>query len=263
MTRLLTAAFLVSFLLDGAAERSIGPSPQGSAAPPVPDALALARRTDNALRGRTQHTRASLTVRTPDWQRTLELETWFENPGRTFIRVTAPAKEAGTATLRLGTDMWNYLPQVERVIKVPPSLMLEAWMGSDFSNDDLVKETSLVDDYTHRIEGERVVSGDRCYQLIATPKPGAPVVWGRLVVWVRTSDAVPREEDYYDERGALRKTLAFDDVRDAGDRQYPMRWTMTSVTKPGHESILTLHSVALDRPILDRIFTLQNLKRVY
>jgi len=263
MTRLLTAACLVPLLLDGAAGRSIGPAPQGSAAPSMPDALTLARRTDSALRGRTQHARVSMTVRTPDWQRSLELETWYENPGRTFIRITAPAKEAGTATLRLGTDMWNYLPQVERVIKVPPSLMLEAWMGSDFSNDDLVKETSLVDDYTHRIEGEQVISGDRCYQLIATPKPGAPVVWGRLVVWVRTSDAIPRKEDYYDEHGSLRKTLAFNDIRQTGDRRYPMRWTMTAVTKPGHESSIVFHSVVFDQPILDRTFTQQNLKRVY
>ena len=150
-----------------------------SATSSPPDALTLARRTDQALRGRTQQARLSMTVHTPDWERTLEMETWYENPGRTFIRITGPAKEAGTATLRLGNDMWNYLPQVERVIKVPPSLMLEPWMGSDFSNDDLVKESSLVTDYTHQLGGEQQVSGDDCYKLVATPKPGAPVVWGR------------------------------------------------------------------------------------
>jgi outer membrane lipoprotein-sorting protein len=193
-----------------------------------------------------------MTVRTPDWQRTLDLETWYAAPGRMFIRITAPPKDAGTATLRLSSDMWNYLPQVERVIKVPPSLMLEPWMGSDFSNDDLVKESSLVDDYTHQIEGEQQVGGDSCYQLVATPKPGAPVVWGRLVVWVRTSDALPRREEYYDEHVALRKTLAFDDIRNAGDRSYPMRWTMTSVAKPNHESVLVFHSIVFDRAIPDR-----------
>ncbi len=182
---------------------------------PSPDAFALARRTDEALRGRTQQARLSMTVRTPDWQRTLDLDTWYAAPGRTFIRITAPPKDAGTATLRLSSDMWNYLPQVERVIKVPPSLMLEPWMGSDFSNDDLVKESSLVDDYTHQIEGEQQVGGDSCYQLVATPKPGAPVVWGRLVVWVRTSDALPRREEY------LRRACGA--PQDACVRRHPQR----------------------------------------
>jgi outer membrane lipoprotein-sorting protein len=227
---------------------------------PAADGLALARRTDRALKGRTQHARLAMSVKTPDWQRTLEMESWYVNPGRTFIRVTAPAKEAGTATLRIGNDMWNYLPQVERIIRIPPSLMMQPWMGSDFSNDDLVKESSLVDDYTHVISGERDVSGDRCSQLVATAKPGAPVVWGRLVVWVRTSDALPRRQEYYDEHGSLRKVLAFDDIRDAGGRPYPMRWTMTPVDKPGHESALVFHSVDFDGAIPERIFTQQNLK---
>jgi len=228
-----------------------------------PDALAIAKRSDQALRGRTQHGRVSMTVRTPDWERTLDMETWFENPDRTFIRITGPAKEAGTATLRLGQNMWNYLPQVERVIKIPPSLMLQPWMGSDFSNDDLVKESSLVTDYTHEITGEETFDGDRCYRLVATPKPDAPVVWGRLVLWIRVADDLPRKEEYYGENGDLRKVLNFDDIRRAGDRPYPMRWTMKSLTKPGHETVLAFHSIEFDRPIPARIFTRQNLKRSF
>jgi outer membrane lipoprotein-sorting protein len=255
--RPLTTLLLLAVAVSVAAGRN-SPSSTG----PPPDALALARRTDQALKGRTQHARVALTVRTPEWQRTLEMESWYINPGRTFIRITAPAKEAGTATLRLGNDMWNYLPQVERIIRIPPSLMLQPWMGSDFTNDDLVKESSLVDDYTHRIEGERDVSGDRCYRLVATAKPDAPVVWGRLVVWVRTSDALPRREEYYDEHGALRKVLAFDDVREAGDRPYPMRWTMTPEARPGHESVLVFDAIDFDRALPARVFTQQNLKTV-
>ena len=191
------------------------------------------------------------------------MESWYANPDRTFIRITAPAKEAGTATLRLGQNMWNYLPQVERVIKIPPSLMLQPWMGSDFSNDDLVKESSLVTDYTHEVTGEETVGGDRCYRLVATPTPDAPVVWSRLVLWIRVSDYVPRREEYYGENGDLRKVLSFDEVARAGDRPYPMRWTMTSITKPGHETVLAFHAIEFDRPIPDRIFTQQNLKRTF
>ena len=234
---------------------------RAAAAPP--DALEIARRSDAALKGRTQHARVSMTVRTPDWERTVDMESWYANPDRMFIRITAPAKEAGTATLRLGQNMWNYLPQVERVIKIPPSLMLQPWMGSDFSNDDLVKESSLVTDYTHEVSGEETIDGDRCYRLVATPKPDAPVVWDKLVLWIRVSDYVPRKEEYYGENGDLRKVLAFDDVARAGDRRYPMRWTMRSVAKAGHETVLVFHAIEFDRPIPDRIFTQQNLKRAF
>jgi outer membrane lipoprotein-sorting protein len=233
------------------------------AAPTAADAFQIAQRADQLLRGRTQHARVAMTVRTPDWERTLEMESWAVTPDRTFIRITAPAKEAGTGTLRIGANMWNYLPQVERVIKIPPSLMLQSWMGSDFTNDDFVKESSLVHDYTHAVDGEEVEGGDLCYRLIATPKPDAPVVWGKLVLWIRKTDDVPRKEEYYGESGDLRKVLTFDDVRTAGDRPYPMRWTMRSVTKPGHETVLEFHSIVFDQPIPDRIFTQQNLKQAY
>jgi outer membrane lipoprotein-sorting protein len=228
-----------------------------------PNAHALVQKTDRALRGRTQHCKASMTVQTPDWKRTVEMEYWSINPDKTFILITAPAKEEGTSTLRLGTNMWNYLPQVERIIKIPPSLMLQSWMGSDFTNDDLVKESSLVNDYTHEITGEITVAGDACWRVVSHPKPDAPVVWGKLVVLIRKSDALPRKEEYYDEKGQLQKSLNFSDFQRAGDRDYPMRWQMVSVTKPGHETTLVYHSLVFDRAIPGRVFTQQNMKRQF
>jgi len=228
-----------------------------------PDAHALVERTDRALRGRTQHGKASMTVQTPDWKRTLEMEVWSVNPDKTFVVISAPAKEEGTSTLRLGSNMWNYLPQIERVIKIPPSLMLQAWMGSDFTNDDLVKESSLVSDYTHEIVGETTEDGDACWRVVAHPKPDAAVVWGKLVLLIRKSDALPRKEEYYDEKGRLQKSLTFSDFRRIGDRDYPMRWHMVSVTKPGHETTLLYHSLVFDRTIPGRVFTQQNMKRQF
>jgi hypothetical protein len=228
-----------------------------------PDAHKLIQKTDRALRGKTQRGKASMTVRTPDWTRTLEMEYWSVNPDKTFILITAPAKEEGTSTLRLVTNMWNYLPQVERVIKIPPSLMLQSWMGSDFTNDDLVKESSLVNDYTHEIVGETTEEGDACWRVVAHPKPDAAVVWGKLVLLVRKSDALPRKEEYYDEKGKLQKSLSFGDFRRLSDRIYPMRWSMVSVTKPGHETTLVYHSLEFDRSIPSRVFTQQNMKRQF
>ena len=157
--------------------------------------------------------------------------------------------------------MWIYLPSVERVIKIPPSLMLQSWMGSDFTNDDLVKESSLPTDYTHRIEAETTEDGDPCYRLVATPKPNAPVVWGKLVLLVRKADFLPRREEFYDEQGTLQKTLYFDDIRGTGPRNYPMRWRMVSHDKPGHETTLTFSSLEFDKPISANTFTQQNLER--
>ena len=226
-----------------------------------PDAATIAKKCDAALKGKTQHGNASMTVRTPEWQRTLEMTFWYDYPQKTFIRITGPAKDAGTGTLRLGSNMWTWLPSVERVIKIPPSLMLQAWMGSDFTNDDLVKESSLPSDYTHRIDGETTEDGDACYRLIAIPRPDATVVWGKLVLLIRKADFLPRREEFYDERGTLQKTLYFDQIRKAGSRNYPMRWRMVSQTKTGHETTLTFASLEFDKPVAADIFTRQNLER--
>ena len=229
----------------------------------APDAHELVKRTDMALRGKTQQGKASMTVRTPDWERTLDMDYWAVNPDKSFILITGPAKEQGTSTVRIGSNMWNYLPNVERVIKIPPSLMLQPWMGSDFTNDDLVKESSLVNDYTHKIVGEVTEGGDACYQVLATPKPDAPVVWGKLILAIRKSDSLPRKEEFYDEKGELRKVLTYEDIREAGGRDFPMRWKMVSVTKPGHETVLVYSDVKFDLTIPDRIFTQRNMKRPF
>ena len=126
-----------------------------------PDATELALRCDQALKGKSQIGKCSMTVTRPEWERTLEMDFWSVNPDKTFILITAPAKEEGTGTLRIESNMWLYMPNVERTIKVPPSLMLQPWMGSDFTNDDLVRESSLVHDYTHVIDGEVTEGGRR------------------------------------------------------------------------------------------------------
>jgi outer membrane lipoprotein-sorting protein len=232
----------------------------GASAPP-PDAHEIVRRSDQALRGKTLQGSAQMTVKTQDWERTLDMDFWSVNPDKTFIRITAPTKEAGTATLRVESNMWNYIPKVERVIKIPPSLMLQPWMGSDFSNDDLVKESSLVKDYTHTIEGEVVEGGVACYRVVALPKPDAPVVWGRLVVTIGKSDYLPRKQEFYSEKGTLQKVLTYSDIQSVDGRAYPLLWKMVSVTKAGHETLLRYRDLRFDRSLDDAIFTQRNLRQ--
>ncbi len=227
------------------------------------DANEIVRRMERLLRAKTEQGKVSMMVRTPDWQRTLEMDYWGVNPDKTFIRITAPAKEAGTSTLRLGSNMWNYLPSVERVIKIPPSLMLQSWMGSDFTNDDLVKESSLEKDYTHKLDGEATEQGDACYRVVSTPKPEAAVVWGHLVLFIRKADDLPRREEYYGEKGTLEKVLTFEDFRREDGRLYPMTWKMVSVTKPGHETDLVYKTLQFDRTIAASVFTTENLQQPF
>jgi outer membrane lipoprotein-sorting protein len=236
-------------------------TPTRLAAAQEPTARVVVDRAEKALWGTTLQARLTMTVKTPRWQRTLELQAWIDRPRRSFIRILGPAKEAGIASLRIGAEMWNYLPTVERTIKIPPSMMMQPWMGSDFTNDDLVKESSLVDDYTHRIIGSDTVGGTPSYVVESTPKPDAPVVWGRIVFRVRKADFLPVREEFYDERGVLVRVMTFSDVRSLGGRTIPTRWEMRPVGKPENLTTVVMTSATYDAPIPADIFSLRNLTK--
>ena len=218
-------------------------------------------RAEKALWGKTVQAQLTMTVTTPRWQRTLELQSSMDRPRRSFIRILAPAKEAGIGSLRIGTEMWNYLPAVERTIKIPPSMLTQSWMGSDFTNDDLVKESSLVDDYTQRIVGTDSAGGAAVYVVELLPKPEAAVVWGRIVFRARKADFLPVREEFYDERGALVRVMTFSDVRLLGGRTVPTKWELRSITKPGNFTTIVMKSATYDAPIVDEVFTQRNLTK--
>ena len=225
-----------------------------------PTAHDIVDRAEQALWGRTLRAQFTMTVRTPRWERSLTLESWMDRPSRTFIRILAPAKEAGIASLRIGAEMWNYLPTVERTIKIPPSMMLQPWMGSDFTNDDLVKESSMVDDYTHRVIGSDS-TGVPAYIIEAIPKPDAAVVWGRLVLRIRKSDILPVRVEFYDERGTLVRALTYSDIKPIGGRAIPTKWEMRPLAKPGNVTTIVLERATFNAPIGAEIFTQRNLTR--
>jgi outer membrane lipoprotein-sorting protein len=203
-----------------------------------------------------------MTVTTPRWERTLTMTAWEKRREKTFIRILSPARERGVVTLRIGNEMWNYLPRVERVIKIPPSMMLQSWMGSDFTNDDLVKESSIVDDYTHEITGTETVGKDIAFKVVATPKEDAPVVWGSIVYWVRKADYVPLKEEFYSENKELVRLLEFSEIREVGGRVIPTTWTMTPVKKPGRKTVFRIIEMEFDADIPDAVFTRRNMRSV-
>ena len=226
-----------------------------------PSARDVVDRAEKALWGTTLQAQLSMTVTTPRWERTLELQAWIERPRRSFIRILSPAKEAGIASLRIGPEMWNYLPTVERTIKIPPSMMMQPWMGSDFTNDDLVKESSIIDDYTHRILATDTVAGALMYVVEALPKPDAAVVWGRIVFRIRKADFLPVREEFYDERGTLVRVMTFSDVRVLGGRTIPTKWEMRPVAKTGNVTTIIMKSATYDKAIAAETFTQRNLTK--
>ena len=216
---------------------------------------------EKLLWGQTMQGSFEMSVTTPRWQRTLELRVWMDRPERSFIRILSPAKEAGIGSLRIKSEMWNYLPSIERTIKIPPSMMLQPWMGSDFTNDDLVKESSVVDDYSHRILGIEQADGAPVYRIEAIPKPEAAVVWGKLVYRVRKADFVPLGTEYYSERGELVRTMVYGNVRPIGGRTIPTRWEMRPTNRPGNLTVILLKDAQFDGPIDSEVFSLRNLQK--
>lgn len=228
----------------------------------APSATEIVERADIVMWGRkTMQGEFEMSVITPAWTRTLTLKAWVERPGRTFTRVTAPAKEAGTGSLAIAPEMWNYVPSLERTIKIPPSLMLQSWFGSDFTNDDMVNQGSVARHYEHRLVGEKTVDGTPAYEIEMLPKPDAPVAWGRIVALYRKPDAVPLVEQFYDERGALVRTVRYGDIKPVSGLQRPTRMEVVPASPPGKRSVMVMKSVVVDEPIDPAVFTLQNLTR--
>ena len=232
-----------------------------STGPDAPSGRDIVDQVESLLWSRTLQGDFEMTIATPRWTRTLALRAWMERPKRSFIRILAPAKEAGIGSLRIGAEMWNYLPTVERTIKIPPSMMLQPWMGSDFTNDDLVKQSSAVDDYTHRFLQEQTIDEAPAYVIESLPKPDAAVVWGKVVYWVRKADFIPLKQEYYSERGELVRVMTFSDVRLMGGRTIPTKWEMRPTDKPSNATTIVIKSAVYDRPIDAEIFTQRNLQK--
>ncbi len=200
-------------------------------------------------------------VITPSWQRTLRLQAWEEGRDKTFIHIIHPAKDKGNNFLKLDYNMWHYIAKIERTIKIPPSMMKDSWMGSDFTNDDLVKESNMVKDYKHEIAAQEKVDGQLTYKIKLLPKPDSPVVWGKLLLWIRKADFIPLRKEYYDESGNLERVLTYTNIKYMDGRKIPTIWKMSPKYKEGHKSILQILKIDFNLKIDSSVFTLQNLKR--
>jgi len=221
----------------------------------------IIKKSEDLLRGQTSKGSFRMTITTPDYTRTMEMDSWWVENEKALILITSPRREAGNKTLKVGNELWMYLRNTETTIKVPPSMMLQSWNGSDFTNDDLVRESSMIDDYTATILAEESVGGAPTWKIELVPKPTAPVVWGKIIHWVRKKDYLPAQTEYYDEKGAKVRTMSYSDFKKFGDRTIPSKWFLGNDAKPGHKTEFEYLDVAFDVPISDRIFSFQELER--
>lgn len=216
---------------------------------------------EDVIKGKTAHGRLSMIVETPDYSRELTMEAWYKGNEKALIIIESPPREAGNKTLKIGNEMWNYLKNTETTIKIPPSMMLQSWNGSDFTNDDLVRESNLADDYNQEIVGEENIENELCWKILLEPKPDAPVVWGKLYYWVRKSDNLPARIEYYDESEKLMRYMSFNQIERLGGRKLPTKWTMHNIAEEGHATTIKILSMEFNITIPDRIFSFRELER--
>jgi hypothetical protein len=215
---------------------------------------------EKLYRGESATGELTMTVRTEHWQRELTVAFWSQGEKKSLMRILAPSKEKGTATLRVENDIWNFLPKVKRVIKVPSSMMGGSWMGSHFTNDDLVRMSRMADDYTFAITFEGQRGGEAVIEITCTPRDDAVVVWGKIVAEVRP-DGLPLRMRYFNEDLELARTMVFADIKTLGGRTLPTRMTITPADKPKEATTVVYNQLHLGAAVADDTFSLRALQR--
>jgi len=221
------------------------------------DALALIQRVQDLLRSDTNISTYRIHIVKKDWQREMRVQAWDDNQGkRFFMFILSPRKDKGTTYLKKGSNLWMYLPKLERDIRIPPSMMLNSWMGSDFTNDDLVKSADVVTDYQHRLlKHEKGV-----YTIESLPHDDAAVVWGKLIHHI-SDEGIPISEAFYDEHGLLIRTMVYDQVKVMGGRKLPTRWTVYPQQKPEQYTVMDIEAIQFDVEISESVFKRSHMRR--
>jgi len=226
------------------------------------DAKAIIEKADNKRLGKTSFSTMNLKVIRPKWTREIDLKLWSKGNDLMMILITGPARDKGTAFLKRGDEIYNWIPRIERSIKLPPSSMMQSWMGSDFTNDDLVKQSSMVKDYEHTLITKEKINGREAYKILLEPKEEASVVWGKVEAWVDTEEFLFLKLAYYDEEGELINTILGKNIKTMGGRTVTGLLEITPNDEPGNRTVLEYKSIDFDKPIDDAFFSLRNLRNI-
>jgi hypothetical protein len=240
---------------------SAGPSLRAAPAQSDPRAVALLRTVDDLWRGDASHEVMRMHIKTVHYERTLKLEAWSKGKYRTLVSILAPAKDAGTMTLKNNDAIYTYLPRTDRTIKLNAGMMGGSWMGSHFTNDDLVKGSRLSEDYISTVSFEGSRGGRQVIELTLVPRPDAAVVWGKIVTVLDAADKMPLLSTYYDEDLKPARSMEFGAIKDFGQRKAPSSMRLVPAGLPGESTELDYESLQLDAGVTDDTFSLARLQR--
>jgi outer membrane lipoprotein-sorting protein len=204
----------------------------------------------------------SMTIIRPSWQRTVEFKNWSLGRDYALTLVTSPAKDANQTFLKRGTEMWSWNPAISRLIKFPPSMMSQGWMGSDYTNDDILKESSVVNDYTHEVVGNEPIAGRDCYKIKMVAKEDAAVIWGHQIRWVDKKDFLVLKAELFDEDGILVRTESGSDIKTMDGRIIQTKIELVPADEPGNKTVVIIKDMKFNIPVQESFFSQQNMKNV-
>ncbi|MBM7035457.1 outer membrane lipoprotein-sorting protein [Vibrio sp. 188UL20-2] len=226
------------------------------------DAKDIVERSDKQMRGDSSYSELTMNIVRPDWSRSMSMKSWTKGTDLSLVLVTAPAKDKGSASLKRQNEMWSWIPTIEKVIKIAPSMLGQSWMGSDFTNNDLINQSSIVVDYTHEMVKEEEFDGDMSWVIDAIAKPDAPVVWSKVRMWISQETYLQRKVESYDEFDELVNTLNTYDIQEMGGRQIAVRMEMIPADKPGNKTEMITHASQFDFDIGDEFFSQSQMKNL-
>jgi outer membrane lipoprotein-sorting protein len=223
----------------------------------------IVEKANNLTLGKSAKGEMEMTIQRPKWSRTITMKSWSLGRDYSMIYITGPARDKGQVFLKRKTEMWNWMPTVSRMMKIPSSMMGQSWMGSDLTNDDMVRMNSIVEDYTHKIIGEETLEGYPCYKIELIPKEDAAVVWGKLVLWVSKEEFYTLKQESYDEDMVLVNTMTASNIKQMGNRKLPARLELVPADKPNQKTIFITKWQEFDIDIDESFFSQQNMKRIH
>lgn len=248
--RITSTFFTACFLLQGAFPQQ------------TDNAKAIIAKSYSIMQGESNWCKMTMTIVRPSWQRTISFTTWSKGSDYSMALITNPAKEKGQTFLKRNNEIWNWVPSIQRLVKLPPAMMSQGWMGSDFSNDDLLKETSITRDYSHRLLSTETIDGYECYKIELLPLEEASVVWGKLIKWVDKQHYLQLRTEYYDEDFILVKTEKAGDIKVVDGRTIPTRFEIIPADNNTNKTRVVINDMKFDVPLSTDFFSQQNMKKL-
>lgn len=225
-------------------------------------AIEIIQKSEDLVRGKSSKADITIQINRPRWSREIRMKSWSMGTEYAMTYIMEPAKEKGTVMLKIDKEVWNWLPTIERSVKLPPSMMMQSWMGTDFTNDDLVKQSSIVVDYEHEIVGDSTILGRLCSKIELIPKEGAPVVWGKIHIWIDKENYLQLKSAMYDEDDYLINVMSAKKIGEFDGRTFVTELEMLPVEKPGNTTVLIYNNLEFDIEISKDFFTTQNMRRI-